>query len=155
MEVSIETLRKTIGAISDEELLRRWGAQLFTEDALPVAEAELVKRGLDFSPANIERVASERAGELRESRSIRYIKLLTSVIVAAGCAGFAAGFGAIGLAIGGAIALPIGTWIARKIDQRVDAAWARFTLGIASFLVMLIISLIASRLVGVLLTGQA
>lgn len=56
MEVSVETLRTTIGALNDEELLKRWGAQLFSDDALPVAEAELTKRGLDFSPANIERV---------------------------------------------------------------------------------------------------
>lgn len=155
MDVSIETLKKTIGRASDEELLRRWGAQLFTEEALPIAEAELLKRGLDFSLVNISRVNDEQKKEAREARSIRFVKLLTSVLVAAGCAGFALRLGVIGVLIGAVLAWPLGTWIAKEIDRRVETTWLRFALSITSVALTLFASLIASLLIGAIFTAAS
>lgn len=152
MEVSIETLRKTIGGLNDEDLLRRWGAQLFTEDALPVAEAELVKRGLDLSPANIDRVVSQEQACLRESRSIKYVKLLTSVIVLAGCAGFGHRFGVAGVLLGGMLAWPLGKWVATLIDCRFDSTLTRIALGTFAFLLTFFAAIIVPLLVGAALT---
>ncbi len=59
MEVSDETLWKSFRNMSDEELTRRWQVQLFTDEAWPIAKAEIDARGLDVSADAFARVQAQ------------------------------------------------------------------------------------------------
>jgi hypothetical protein len=65
MEVTKETLIKSIRGMSDEVLLKRWASGMFTEDALPIATEEIRVRGLDTSQEALLR-AELREKELAE-----------------------------------------------------------------------------------------
>ncbi|KRA72998.1 hypothetical protein ASD78_15460 [Lysobacter sp. Root667] len=68
MDVSTETLRKSFREMPDNQLVKRWRDQSFTEDALPIAKAEIEARGLDVSTAAIDRVREE---EREQDQAIR------------------------------------------------------------------------------------
>ncbi len=59
MEISEETLRKSFRAMGDDELLRRWEAQLLTDEAKLIAKAEIDSRGLDASQETFTRLRAE------------------------------------------------------------------------------------------------
>ncbi len=56
MEISDEVLRKTFQSMQDDELLRRWQAQLFTDEARLIAKAEMDARGLKATTEEFDRV---------------------------------------------------------------------------------------------------
>lgn len=92
MDVSLETLRKAIGELPDDELLKRWELRLFTDEALKVAEAEIEKRGLDTSAANLEHIHLEefasrqafRSRNWRKARRILFFLLMSIISVIGG-----------------------------------------------------------------------
>jgi|SRR5690606_34620462 len=59
MTISLEELKQGIASLSDRELLSRWQSQLFTEEAVPVAEAEIQRRSLDLSPEHAADLQAE------------------------------------------------------------------------------------------------
>jgi hypothetical protein len=60
MDISDETLQSSFSAMADDELLRRWHGEL-TDEARPIARAELEKRGLDFSAQAFDRLLAQDA----------------------------------------------------------------------------------------------
>ena len=68
MDISEDVLRKSFRAMSDEELLRRWEAQSFTDEARPIAKAEIDARHLDVSSESLRRV---HAADLEDSMAIK------------------------------------------------------------------------------------
>ena len=153
--VSVEELKAGISGLSDEELLKRWGARLFTEEALPIAEAELVRRNLDYSAEGISASNSRRESELSEARSILYVRALGSFIVAGACAGFALGLGLLGALIGGLFGWVISGPISRFLDKHLNATWSRFLFGAIIVVVVMVISMFASSIVGLALASRA
>jgi len=131
--------------MSDEELLKRWGSDLFTETARGVAEAEIQKRGLDASITKIEAMLTEERESIHLYRSGKYIKFLTTFMVGAGCVGFAR-LGAFPVIVAGLATWPAAKWIATQIDRRATTFASRFILGVIAF----VATLIASSIVGIL-----
>ncbi|MEB1942655.1 hypothetical protein VDR83_12375 [Xanthomonas campestris pv. campestris] len=68
MEISDETIRGSLRLIGDDDLLKRWAKGHFNEQALPIAQAELERRGLDVSE---EAVARMEIREEDENNAIR------------------------------------------------------------------------------------
>ncbi|WP_146092819.1 hypothetical protein [Xanthomonas arboricola] len=68
MEISDETIRSSLRLIGDDDLLKRWSKGHFNEQALPIAQAELERRGLDVSEDAIARM---KAREEEDKNAIR------------------------------------------------------------------------------------
>lgn len=98
VEISQETLEKSFSSMADDELLRRWKAQLFTDEARPVAEAEVQRRGLDVSDQAFQRL-QEQDLEDRAANRRRQKRVVSRIL-------FRVVMGILGTA-GGAIALLI------------------------------------------------
>jgi hypothetical protein len=85
MEDSAETLRRNIGRLTNDVLLKRWQSGGFSDAALAIAEAEIAKRGLDTSAPAIAYVHHRDKGlarGLKERRSAKWRRgLLTVVLV--------------------------------------------------------------------------
>lgn len=154
MEVSAEALRTTISAMSDEELLKRWQAKLFTETALETAESEIKRRGLDTSVANVEQIRIEEQASLGALRSRKYINFLSSFMVAAACAGFAR-LGAVPVVIAGLVAWPISRMIASWIDRQFNATQTRVILGFAAFIAVLLVAFVVGLFAKIALRSLA
>ncbi|UKE57725.1 hypothetical protein [Xanthomonas translucens] len=56
MEISDETIKGSLRLIGDDDLLKRWSKGHFNEQALPIAQAELERRGLDVSENAVARM---------------------------------------------------------------------------------------------------
>lgn len=146
MDVSFETLVSTIGALSDEELLKRWRSREFTETAQPVAEAEIKRRGLDTSAANVESILAEEVANFRSLKSQKYINGLSTLLVLAACGGFIQ-FGFLPVVAVGLVALPISKVVGTWIDRRFQVMPARIALAVIAFVAMLLISTVTGLLV--------
>jgi len=75
VEISKETLTKSIHGLSDDALLKRWAAQLFTDEAMPIAAEEIRMRGLDTSPEALARVSLQDSEDARQYRKDQLSKV--------------------------------------------------------------------------------
>ncbi|CEL40540.1 hypothetical protein XACJK4_2790006 [Xanthomonas citri pv. citri] len=75
MEISDETIRGSLRLIGDDDLLKRWAKGHFNEQALPIAQAELERRGLDVSEDAIARMETR---EEEDKKAIRRHQKLTA-----------------------------------------------------------------------------
>ena len=133
MNASEATIRSTIEAMPDEELLRRYKNEMFSDLAAPFALSELQRRGIGLDEAAEKRreveIAAQVAGE-KSARGVAYETTLLSL----GVGGAAAAAGATGLGFLPVIIVGIGAWVPLKpfvkwVAARVENPILRFAAG--------------------------
>ena len=88
MEISSETLQKTISEMSEADLLKRWKKKLFSDIAMPIAEAEIIRRKLDSSEAALAQLHLDEQQSLNALKTQKWSTLkrgcLTMIIICVG-----------------------------------------------------------------------
>ena len=113
------TLESTIGSMSDDDLLKRWHFGMFSDEALPIAEAEAAKRKLTLDGTKVERAIALEATADQRRRTERFKNILAAIV---------AGVGALNLGILGGLAyLAIGGWAASIVNTRARSSLVLFS----------------------------
>ena len=137
MTYDTETYRKTIGQLSDEELIKRLHLGMFNDDALPVAREEAARRNLSYNSEHSEAVIAKEHAVQSALRSNKYIWLVTTPVAAAGAM-------ILGI-VGGLVFLFIGKAVATSIDSRVKSSFGRAVAGFALVAVVLLIAAVVKQ----------
>lgn len=151
MEISQDVLRKGISLLSDEELRRRWESKQFSDAALPIAEAELLKRSIDYSDEGIRAASSKLEEEVREAKAVRSFRLLQSSISSGMAAGMLLGLGFLGAIAGFGVGWLIGGPIAKFVNNRISSRPVRIAVGIAIVLCMFLLCAVVSTVAGLVI----
>ena len=146
MSYETDTFKRTIGHMSDEELVKRLHLGMFTDEARIVAEAEAANRNLQVDAAKIEHAIAVEEGAVREHKSQKYVNALT---VLAGVTGASS----LGI-LGGLAFLVPGRWIAKQLDSRLSSFPARIFGGLAIFLVGVLIAKLIQLVLASLLGAE-
>lgn len=102
MEISDDTIRSSLRLISDDDLLKRWSQGQFSDQASPIALAEIERRGMDVSTGAVQRMKQretldDKAVRRRQKAVVSRVawRLILGVIGTAGAAIAALFFAAI------------------------------------------------------------
>lgn len=151
MEISQDVLRKGIALLSDEELRRRWQAKQFSDAALPIAEAELLKRSIDYSDEGIRVATSELEEEISEATAVRSFRLLKSSISSGMAAGMLLGLGLLGAIAGFGVGWLISGPIANVVYNKISSRPVRIAVGVAIVLCMFLLCAVVSTVAGLVI----
>ena len=102
VEISDDTIRSSLRLISDDDLLKRWSQGQFSDQASPIALAEIERRGMDVSTGAVQRMKQretldDKAVRRRQKAVVSRVawRLILGVIGTAGAAIAALFFAAI------------------------------------------------------------
>jgi hypothetical protein len=156
MEVSEDVLRKGIALLSDDELRKRWESRQFTEAAMPIAEEEFRKRGMDISGEGIAVAVAHRVEEVKEANSILFTRAFRSFISGGMGAGMLVGLGFLGAIAGFSVGWLIGGPIANLAARHIRSRAVRIAVGtvfvLTAFLLCAFVSTVAGLIIGIKLS---
>lgn len=79
---SSDVIAATLKNLDDAQLLQRWNDQMFSEEALPIARAELERRGIEAPAAEVLHTPSTQARGTSAYVSLRLVRALLGFIAA-------------------------------------------------------------------------
>lgn len=139
MSIPTETIRQSLASMLDEELIRRWNSQTFSDEARELARFEIERRGIDASLNAVDKLDQADIDRYRLLRSKRFRGWVSALMIAA----FAGGFlqhGALPVMVGGLLGAMFGLWLGAWLDVRVHSTAGRMSLVILVFVLTLCVS---------------